>query len=781
MAKKIIFGVLILVVLSASIYVMLPEQVRIDIQKTRTIFKVYDDGKFIPTAYEYTRLFDGRTKMLAKNRIVDYTNGTPTLIHRKAIMFRENITIEDFYYFDGSIDDIEQVPISHKICFTNAKGKLFEYLITDLDNSFKETFEFTSPFSFGEKMKINFHDDYYRAKYYNYLTVNNKIKIRYRIINNSQCFNVRLTDPLDIETISLSMSEKTDITGSKYISFEAPKEDISIYFKDSSTKDIYDLNINEVFSSYSNGRWKFGSTSTKNEWSKRQIILSSELRIEKRKKVYYFREGYGGYFLDDYDICPSFNNVTNEVYPCYYNDYIITDKVADKYYLEITFASFGFIDPSFTFENLEANSTLTSLRFEGDGSTHLNITTEPPYDSLVVYYDFDVDSSPTTEFDYSRFDNDGTYVGSAHIKEDGFFGGVLNLGKGSGATDDGEVGFLRDVETDVTGTRPFAFVFWLYLEQNQSIIGDSRIVELSNDLLIRAQSQANINFLMNDAGGNLNQRITYRNWTHIVAQFNGTMQQLYVNGVNTDNATPAGSTVSTANWKIGDGGGGPLNGSIDDFKMFNISLTHDQIVAIYTNSSPRFVKSGTQEIKEQNGTFGTDNRINVSIDSFQNLLASNISVRVATWNVTNGYNLTDDTIVTYWGLNNESSLGENDTHVFDMSGNGYNGTVDGASVTQTARFNDGFDFVGSAQKITMDPGSLKQNETDGFSLFAWVNLDVVQERRLWDRVGDGAEAACVIKSDRFYCNLRNSTGSVLTVFYLTTTSANKWYHFHLSI
>ncbi len=220
-----------MILLTASIYILLPEKVKIHIYKTRTVVSVYDGSKYEPTAYEYTRIFDGSKLMRAKNRELYYINGTPpiytyktisitetinytnystnvtalrnvsvsiastpTTIYRNAT-FKDNIGVDDIYTFDGYLGDVSSVPLSHQACFTNAQGKIFEYYIYDLENTFDKTFEIESPFSFGKQMKAEWQDGSYLSKYYNYKTVPNKIKVRYKIPDDYECYSVRLFDP----------------------------------------------------------------------------------------------------------------------------------------------------------------------------------------------------------------------------------------------------------------------------------------------------------------------------------------------------------------------------------------------------------------------------------------------------------------------------------------------------------------------------------------------------------------------------------------------------------
>lgn len=238
MANKFWIGPFIaMIVLSTSFYFVFYDdegdpQLKFQLQKTRNLVSIYNGSAFIPVAYEYILLFDGRTKMLAKSRTLDYINGTPptytdkiinytetinytgysvnitsfknitvyvpsisTIVNKIAIMFRDNITIKEVYEFDGYSDDISKVPLSREVCFTNAKGKIFEYRIADLDNTFDYRINITSPFEFGRNMKIEFQDGYYLARYYNWKTVSNKIRIKYKIPTDDECYSVRLFDP----------------------------------------------------------------------------------------------------------------------------------------------------------------------------------------------------------------------------------------------------------------------------------------------------------------------------------------------------------------------------------------------------------------------------------------------------------------------------------------------------------------------------------------------------------------------------------------------------------
>ena len=195
MVKKILLGTaLVLVILFASFYIMLPEKVRIDFTETRTIFKVYEGDKFVISGIEYTRIFDGTKLMRAKDRVINYTLLEGKTMAERTSMFKEGIVVDENYEFDNDVVSVESVPISHNVCFTNATGKIFEYMIDKIEYDGNTT-DIVSPFSFGKNMKLTFQDGWYRAKVYNYKYASDKIKIRYKIEEDYQCFDVRLFDP----------------------------------------------------------------------------------------------------------------------------------------------------------------------------------------------------------------------------------------------------------------------------------------------------------------------------------------------------------------------------------------------------------------------------------------------------------------------------------------------------------------------------------------------------------------------------------------------------------
>lgn len=205
--NKYILGLLTLVILTSSIYILMPEKVRIDFQPTRNIFYVYINGTFELSAKEYVRVFDGTTLMKANDRQLWYRINTDNSSIYKSADFKNGIRIKEQVYFNNNPESVENVPVYHKVCFTNATGKIFEYLITDITYS-DETKSIVSPFSFGKRMKLYFQEGYYYAKVTNNKVSPDKIQVKYKISSDYECFNVRLFDPIPADLAEWTLIDK---------------------------------------------------------------------------------------------------------------------------------------------------------------------------------------------------------------------------------------------------------------------------------------------------------------------------------------------------------------------------------------------------------------------------------------------------------------------------------------------------------------------------------------------------------------------------------------------
>ena len=198
--KKIYLSVfLTLVLLSGSVYYLLDDDVKISIEKTRTKYYVNVNDSWTLAATEYVNLFDGTTKMRAKSREITSWNDSEYAYTRRTSTWKDNITTIQTYTFSLTSSDVEQFPLKNEFQCINCEGKIVHYEIRDILYD-GETKKIVSPFSFGNRMKIEFQDGYDWAKVYQQKIASDKIVIRYRPQDSDEIYNVRLFDPLWLGT-----------------------------------------------------------------------------------------------------------------------------------------------------------------------------------------------------------------------------------------------------------------------------------------------------------------------------------------------------------------------------------------------------------------------------------------------------------------------------------------------------------------------------------------------------------------------------------------------------
>lgn len=132
------------------------------------------------------------------------------------------------------------------------------------------------------------------------------------------------------------------------------------------------------------------------------------------------------------------------------------------------------------------------------------------------------------------------------------------------------------------------------------------------------------------------------------------------------------------------------------------------ICSLFVLAIPLFI-----EVSTPTGTI-----INSSVIIEYNWTTNNLENMTISWDGTN-YSIYDDSTVLFMNFDNRSALGENDTHVADLSKYGNNGTVTNAIFNSTGgRYNGAFEFDGSSSYIDIgkDVGFTNGN----FTILAWV-------------------------------------------------------------
>ncbi|KKM91342.1 hypothetical protein LCGC14_1229530 [marine sediment metagenome] len=251
MVKKYVIWFFLFVVLASSYYVLLPDKVRIDVQKTRTQYRVWE-GSWVLSATEYVNLFDGNTKMRAKNRSIEWSETDGIIRIIRIANYKDSISTIETYEFDSTRPDVELVPTTHITRCRNCKGKILQFEYRDILYT-RDTMDIISPFSFGHNMKIEWQDGAYRAKVYQQKVASDKIIIRYRPQSDYESFYVRLFDPPTPTKINVTLSSPLDASTS------------SLRSTDFGFNVTYNVSIDiELCSLYGNfsGTWKVNQTNT---------------------------------------------------------------------------------------------------------------------------------------------------------------------------------------------------------------------------------------------------------------------------------------------------------------------------------------------------------------------------------------------------------------------------------------------------------------------------------------------------------------------------------------
>lgn len=192
-SKKILSAFLVVVFLASSIYFMMPDKVRIDIEDTRTKYSVWENESWVLAATEYVNLYDGTTKMRAKSRELSYWNDSENVYVNRTSIWKDNITTIQTYTFFKNAENVEDFPIKNEFTCINCVGKIVHYEIRDILYD-GDTSVIESPFSFGHNMKMEWQEGSYYSKVFQQKS-SDKIIVKYRPQSNYEIYNVRLFDP----------------------------------------------------------------------------------------------------------------------------------------------------------------------------------------------------------------------------------------------------------------------------------------------------------------------------------------------------------------------------------------------------------------------------------------------------------------------------------------------------------------------------------------------------------------------------------------------------------
>ncbi|MDY6959519.1 MAG: LamG-like jellyroll fold domain-containing protein, partial [Halobacteriota archaeon] len=254
--------------------------------------------------------------------------------------------------------------------------------------------------------------------------------------------------------------------------------------------------------------------------------------------------------------------------------------------------------------NVDYSLVNTSVANATDGTAFLNWN-----NSLVGWYRFDNSSDLT---DHSGRGNDGTNDGSTYTSS-GKFGGARSFDGTNDCiniSDSIELDILQEITIEAWINRSSSEIDHAIVEKwRYNPTSDRAFVLYVNDV------NGEIVFLLSGDGtypeegtGDLVTQNTVSNnaWTHVVATSDGTTMKVYIDGVLDPNTatSPDGIYDSEADLHIGAWHYGVsetdsyFNGTIDEVRLFNRALSHDEVNASYNAGINRLFNNFTGLLNE---------------------------------------------------------------------------------------------------------------------------------------------------------------------------------------
>lgn len=416
---------------------------------------------------------------------------------------------------------------------------------------------------------------------------------------------------------------------------------------------VFDNTVDDIWVHYND---KFGANDTSNtNFSTYRYSFFSESELIKYDNYYYYRDSPRNlYRVNLDDIC----DVQYPLYEKYYewenyttNITITADCHMQTYtegnlnYLNVTFLSDKFIDPSYEIKNFSTdivdNVTCRDIVYGGNAGDYCTLTLSTdisPYDKLITYIPFD---NPNKLSDYTDYGLVGTSP-STYYNKSGIITGAFK-GSDSGSSDFGQASHLDAFDEDWN----LSICFWFNYVSGSQAYGRYWVKETGDNVYgIARNNGGNTLFFWDNAGTQRGFSIKNNDfdthWDHYCIIVDGpggvTIPDgnivLYTNGAYTDTLsgmnTNYGKSGQTGLFIGGRGGGGtPTNSYIDEFMIFNMSLNATHISDIYNNQSHRYVHDPKTL---GNHSFNVSiqlgfNRINLTINNSNNP-STNLSARI---------------------------------------------------------------------------------------------------------------------------------------------------------
>jgi PGF-pre-PGF domain-containing protein len=413
--------------------------------------------------------------------------------------------------------------------------------------------------------------------------------------------------------------------------------------------------------------------------------------------------------------------------------------------------------------------TVINNGFTGNNYTTINVTASDSTNNVSILINFNNSLTAWWRMDDVNSSGDPTdYLGIRNATLQG--NTIINSTNGNignGSFFDGASDYIDIVTTRIVPHEEYTASAWFKISGGS---GTTRaIFETAPEFIISASLAANNKVSINadratsDETYNSNLEPTLNKWYFLTSRYDNGNLSLFING------TLLGSSATGSGDLRPNSGGFHIgtyrsaddrwwNGSLDDVSIFTRALSDREITALYSNSSTKYLLANFTNLSEETypyiaysqDSLGNINQTqrNITCDfsppsliKFSSLTEANKSNKsnspyyaealinesrlkemIFNWNGTN-HTLYDDSLVLLLNFNNISSIGENETHLVDISSYSNNATIHGATYSTDGIYGGSLTFDGDDDYIEINTsssfGANFFNNTN-FTMSLWV-------------------------------------------------------------
>ncbi|MCK5107222.1 MAG: LamG domain-containing protein [Nanoarchaeota archaeon] len=439
-----------------------------------------------------------------------------------------------------------------------------------------------------------------------------------------------------------------------------------------------------------------------------------------------------------------------------------------------------------------------------DSDSFINITDwrKESVSITVLNLPFDLNDSSAAK-DYSTYSNNGT-VGGATWTSSGKVGGAYNF--------DGVDDYIK-ISPSPINLIESTTSFWFNVNSHSATIG---IIETGNQfkettpyLLVQNNNGALRVYSTTSSYRNIDS-ISTNVWYHLTIVRNSTYQFVYLNGILKD-SIGIDTSGDNQNLNLGVGYNGYFNGSIDEFLVFNHSLSAKQInesyLAGFNNHSLQKLVSEETSVGDSwsvavtaNDGYGESDTIVSNVvevildqlppsnptvvlnsDSGENYTEGNLTVSIS-----GSTDINDDSFVnvTDWrkegvsiaSLNLPFDL-NNDSTAKDYSTYSNDGTVSGATWTSSGKVGGAYSFDGVNDDITT------LYDIDGkteFGIGGWFKTSVSSYGSTMGIMGQSALRIMILTDGDFRIYAYNTSGGGQVIRENYNVMDEEWHYFFIN-